>query len=307
MTDLKRNDTSGRHRHGSARLEWFNLAGLSWRELARKTWKEAQNDAVLNRAAELAFWFLLGFFPMLLFILEISTAVASGAQNMLMGYLNSVLPGDTAKLVGGILTQTTGNGRAWLPLLFALWSASSATDGLIETLNAIYDLNESRPIWKRRLLALVLAVGMGVLIVVALAIVIYGNVVVSWIGSGSVASLWKIAHYPAAVCLLILALLLVYRYAPDVDEQKWKWLLPGSIIASFTWLVTSFLFRLYVDHFSNFGLLYGSLGTLIILMFWFYLSGIVILVGGEINAIIEATAAQRHVPGAKASGQRSLA
>ena len=104
-----------------------------------------------------------------------------------------------------------------------------------------------------------------------------------------------------------MALLGLYRFAPDIQEQNWKWLLPGSIVATVIWVAVSVLFKLYVRHFSDFGLLYGSLGTLIILMFWFYLSGIAILVGGEINVILEDAAAEHGVPGAKRRGQRSLA
>ncbi|MGA8528622.1 MAG: YhjD/YihY/BrkB family envelope integrity protein, partial [Acidobacteriaceae bacterium] len=98
----------------------------------------------------------------------------------------------------------------------------------------------------------------------------------------------------------------LYRFAPDIQKQKWKWLLPGGIVAAAIWMAASVLFKLYVRHFSHFGLLYGSLGTLIILMLWFYLSGVAILVGGEINALLEDAAAKRGVRGAKRRGQRSL-
>jgi len=118
---------------------------------------------------------------------------------------------------------------------------------------------------------------------------------------------WKVALWPAAACLLIVALLGLYRFAPNVRQQKWKWLLPGSVVAAVTWMAVSVLFKLYVRHFGDFGVLYGSLGTLIILMGWFYLSGIAILVGGEINAILEDAAAGRGVPGAKKRGQRAPA
>jgi membrane protein len=106
----------------------------------------------------------------------------------------------------------------------------------------------------------------------------------------------KIAQWPAAGFLLILALLGLYRFAPNIRQQRLKWLLPGSVFAAVVWMVASILFKLYVRHFSHFGLLYGSLGTLIILMFWFYLSGIVILAGGEINAILEDAAAGTRFP-----------
>ena len=149
---------------------------------------------------------------------------------------------------------------------------------------------------------------MGVLLTAASVIVVHGPNLLNMISAGSAhLFLWRAALWLAAACLLFVALLGLYRFAPNVQEQKWKRLLPGSIIAALTWLAVSVLFTLYVRHFGDFGVLYGSLGTLIILMFWFYLSGIAILVGGEINAILEDAAAGHGVPGAKKRGGRAPA
>jgi membrane protein len=285
------------------------LARLSWKELLGSIWRgEAKND-VVNRSAELAFWFLLGFFPMLLSVTSIVSMIGSAplSQGMVMKYLGEVLPSKASALVRQVLAQTTGGGRAWFSLLFGLWSSSSATTGLIDALNAIHELKESRPWWKSRLIALTLAIAMGVLLTAALIIVTYGPAFLRYIAPGSASFyVWKIAQWPAAALLLVLALLGLYRFAPNSPEQKWKWLLPGSIVAAVIWIVVSVLFKLYVRHFSHFGLLYGSLGTLIILLLWFYLSGAAILIGGEINAILEDAAAKHKVPGAKKRGQRSL-
>ena len=273
------------------------LTGLSWRELIRAIWQGSVETHVTNRAAELAFWFLLGFFPMLLSVTGMVSMIGSapGSQGTLMTYVGEVLPSSASSLVRQVLAQTTGSGRAWFSLLFALWSSSSATSGLIDTLNAIYGLKESRPWWKSRLIALALAVAMGVLLTAALIILVYGPLVLDKIASGSAdLYLWKIAQWPAAALLLIMALLGLYRFAPNLQEQKWKWLLPGSMVAAVTWMAVSVLFKVYVRHFSHFGLLYGSLGTLIILMLWFYLSGAAILVGGVINAVLEETSRLRH-------------
>jgi membrane protein len=287
----------------------LKLVGLSGRELIRAIWRGAVSDNIVNRAAELAFWFLLGFFPLLLSVTIIASLIGSAphSQGAVMKYVGDVLPSSASELVRQVLAQTTGGGRAWFSLLFGLWSSSSATAGLIDALNAIYDLKESRPWWKSRLIAVTLAIAMGLLLTAALILVIYGPVILHQITPGSaVLSAWKIAQWPAAACLLILALLGLYRFAPDTREQKWKWLVPGSIVAAAIWIVVSVLFKLYVRHFSDFGLLYGSLGTLVILMLWFYLSGAAILVGGEINAILEDAAAKHKVPGAKKRGRRSL-
>ncbi|HEY6852436.1 MAG TPA: YihY/virulence factor BrkB family protein [Terracidiphilus sp.] len=287
----------------------LKLAGLSSRELIRIAARGAARANVTNRAAELAFWFLLGFFPMLLCVTSIVSMIGSapGSQGTLMKYVGEVLPSTASRLVQQVLAQTTGSGRIWLSLLFALWSSSSATAGLIGILNAIYDLKESRPWWKSRLLALILTIALGMLLTAALTIVVYGPELLHQFVPGlGPFYLWRVAQWPTAALLLILALLCLYRFAPNVLEQKWKWLLPGSIVAAVIWVAVSVLFKLYVHHFSDFGLLYGSLGALIILMFWFYLSGIAILVGGEINATLEDAAARLSVPGAKQRGQRSL-
>jgi membrane protein len=233
---------------------------------------------------------------------------ASNSQVILMKYVGEVLPSTASDLVRQVLVQTAISGRAWFALLFALWSSSSATAGLIETLNEIYSVKESRPWWRRRLIALGLALAMGVLLTAALMIVVYGPAILLHVlNVPSTLFVFKFAQWPAAGFLLILALLGLYRFAPNIRRQRLKWLLPGSILAAVVWMAASILFKVYVRHFSHFGLLYGSLGTLIILMFWFYLSGIVILAGGEINAILEDAAAQHKIPGAKRRGQRSPA
>lgn len=285
------------------------LAGLSWKELLNSIWQGAARNDVVNRAAELAFWFLLGFFPMLLSVISIASMIGSAprSQGIVMKYVGTVLPSTASTLVRQVLAQTTGGGSAWFSLLFGLWSSSSATTGLMDALNAIYELKESRPWWKSRLIALTLAIALGVLLTAALIIVMYGPVLLRHIAPSSASfHVWEIAQWPAAALLLVLALLCLYRFAPNFPEQKWKWLLPGSIVAAVIWITVSVLFKLYVRHFSHFGLLYGSLGTLIILMFWFYLSGAAILIGGEINAVLEDAAAKHKIPGAKKRGQRSL-
>jgi membrane protein len=202
-----------------------------------------------------------------------------------------------------VLAQTTGGGKVWLTLLFALWSSSSATAALIDTLNAIYNLKESRPWWKSRLIAVALAIAMGVLMTTALLIVMYGSAVLHHIAHDSaVFFVWRIAQWPTAALLLIVTLLVLYRFAPNVQKQRWKWLLPGSVVAAAIWMAGSILLKLYVRHFSDFGLLYGSLGTLVILMFWFYLSGAAILVGGEMNAILESRYGRTQALGSEKPG-----
>jgi membrane protein len=196
-------------------------------------------------------------------------------------------------MVGTILAQTANAGRAWLSLIFALW-ASSATVGIMDTLNIIYGVKESRPWWKARLLAMALAAATGVLLTAALVTVVYSPVLLSNLLPVAAAfHAWKLAQWPLAAVLLMMALLCLYRFAPNRHGQQWKRLVPGSVVATVMWIAVSLLFKLYVRHFSNFGILYGSLGTLVVLMLWFYLSGVAILIGGEVNFTLE-TRAQRR-------------
>ena len=210
-----------------------------------------------------------------------------------MQYAGKVLPASASGLVGKVLTQTAFRGTAWLSLLFALWSSSSAMTGLIDTLNAIYEIKERRPWWRIQLLAVVLALATGTLLTTALVIVVYGPELLFHLVPGAASVyVWEIAQWPAALLLLIGALLCLYRFAPNVRQQRWKRLIPGSVIAALIWVAISVIFRLYVRHLSDFGLLYGSLATLIILMLWFYISGIAILIGGEINSTLEAASSK---------------
>jgi membrane protein len=276
------------------------MTSLRWRELLRAIWGRALATNVANRAAELAFWFLMGFFPMLVAVTSMVAMISSraGSQATLMTYMGDVLPSGAASLVSEVLTQTTGSGKAWLSFFFALWSSSSATSGLIDTLNAIYGQAERRPWWKYRMIAVALAIATGILLTAALIIVVYSPIILNKVLPGTATHfLWKLTQWPAAASLLIMALLGIYRFAPNVQRQDWKWLLPGSVTAAVIWMAFSLLFKVYVRHFSHFGLLYGSLGALIILMFWFYLSGAAILVGGVINAVLT-DAAERSNLGA---------
>ncbi len=239
------------------------FADLNGPELFRTTWREAAKSNISERAAELAFWFLLGFFPMLLCVVSMVSTLnsASASQTILMKYLAEVLPSAASNLVRQVLAQTASSGRAWFALLFALWSSSSATAGLIDTLNEIYGVKESRPWWQRRLMAVSLALAMGVLLSAALTIVVYGPAILRLVlNVPSTLLVLKIAQWPVAAFLLISALLGLYRFAPNIRQQRLKWLLPGSVFAAVVWMVASILFKVYVRHFSHFGLLYGSRG-----------------------------------------------
>jgi len=178
-----------------------------------------------------------------------------------------------------------------------------------ESLNAAYHVEESRPWWKQRLTAVGLTIVLAVLIIAALVLVLYGGKITeslaSTYGFGNVFTMfWKVAQWPIVFIFLLLGFELIYYWAPDLKDQDWKWVTPGSVIAMTLWLLTSLGFRLYLHFFDSYSKTYGSLGAVIVLMLWFYFTGAWILIGGEINSDMEDIAADEGAPEAKKKGTK---
>jgi len=190
-------------------------------------------------------------------------------------------------------------------ILAALWSSSSAVVAITAALNQAYDVQEGRPWWKVRGIAVLLTMGLSLFLLLAAVLLIFGpqlgRGLASLVGLGTVFELtWNILRWPVSAGLLIVALALVYYFAPDV-EQEWKWITPGAVFAVLATLLTSLGFSLYVNHFGSYNKTYGSLGAVIVFLTWLYLTGLCVLVGGEINAEIEHAA-----PGGKAPGHKTI-
>jgi membrane protein len=224
----------------------------------------------------------------------------------IMALLGQVLPDDALSLVQDNVREIVSNQRGGLLSLgiaLAIWSASSAVTAIIDTLNRAYDVQEGRPFWKVRGLAILLTAGLAVFIVGAMILLVFGPQIGGWvaqqIGLGRAFEIaWNILRWPVIVALMILATAIVYYFAPDV-EQHWKWLTPGSCFAILAIIVTSLGFSYYVNNFGSYSQTYGSIGTVIVLLTWMYLSGFFFLVGGEINAEIEHAAQDGKDPGDK--------
>jgi membrane protein len=173
----------------------------------------------------------------------------------------------------------------------------------MDNLNRAYDVEEGRPFWKVRGIAILMTIGINIFIALSMTLLIFGPQIGGWIASqvglGTVfETIWNILRWPVIVMLLILAMALMYYFAPDV-EQKWKWITPGSVFAVVVTLVASLGFSFYVNNFGSYNKTYGSIGTIIILLTWLYIVGFVILVGGEINAEIEHASPEGKAPGEK--------
>ena len=294
----------------------WKLGGLSWTELARRLWHEIQEDELLGRAAQLSYYVLLALFPALI-VLTALMGLFSVQSYMpeLMSYLRNVLPGDALSMVERFLEQVAkGSGANILSVggLGALWASSSGVTAIMEALNVVYDVKaDPRPFWMVRLTAIILTIGLAGFVIFAVALVLYGEHIAGWVadvvGLGPLFTWgWIILQWPVIIGLMLTIVAAVYYFCPAID-QNWRWVSPGSVFAVSMWLLVSLGFKLYVENFGNYNAVYGSIAGVIVLMLWLYWSGMVLLIGGEINAEIEHAAAQQQRRAAETAAERQAA
>jgi membrane protein len=291
------------------------LGGLTWKELLKRVWGGINRNDLINRAYELAYNFLLAVFPMLLFLLGLLGMLAAEGSQIrtdLFYYFQLVLPPAAYDLLNRTLlevTPTTAGGKVTFGLLFALYSGSAGMTQLMSTLNAAYEVKENRSWLRVHLISLALTLAMSALLILALLIVLSSGQVAQSITravgfSTAVFIVVKVLQWTLALAFVVFAFAVIYYYAPNVHEQHWYWLTPGSVVGVLFWALASAALRLYLHFFNTYSKTYGSLGAVIILMLWFYVTGLSFLLGSQINATIEHAAAEHGHVEAKAPGEK---
>jgi membrane protein len=292
-------------------LERFRLP-LSWSELVKRTWQETLADDVFNLAAQQAYYFFFALFPALLALISLASFFpVDNLIDEVQALLGRVAPPDVIKIVSVQIDKIAdGNagGMLTIAFVFTLWSSSSALVSLASTLNAAYDITESRPWWKVRLTAIGLTVGLAFFILLSMTLIIAGPTIAERIadavGLGPAFTIaWKILQWPVVFALIATAMALVYYVAPDA-EQDWIWITPGSVLATFLWIVISLGFKFYLANFANYNETYGAIGGVMVLLLWFYVSGIALLVGAELNAEIEHASPHGKDVGERVPGEK---
>ncbi|HUE87266.1 MAG TPA: YihY/virulence factor BrkB family protein [Vicinamibacterales bacterium] len=287
---------------------------IAWTEVARRTIREINDDNCFGLAAQLAFYFLLALFPALLFLVALIGYVPiDDALDELLAALGTVAPRELVELMRIQLADIAAGQHAGLLTLGiagALWTSSAALVAIIDALNRAYDVTEWRTWWKRRLLAIALTIGLAFFILVATTLVLVGPDlaarIASWVDLAPVVTtVWALLRWPVLLLCVIAGVDLVFHFAPN-RKARWVWLTPGSLVATSLWIVSSFAFKFYVTNFGNYTATYGAIGAVIIAMLWFYVSSLAILVGAELNGVIEQAQAQRESAGAS-SGRASQA
>jgi membrane protein len=283
------------------------LGGKSVGALGKSVWREVRDDNCAGQAAQLAFYLIFAAFPFLLFLATLLGYIPiPNLMDRIMEYLAPLLPGEALNLIRDNVQQLVTNQKGGLlsfGIVMALWASSSAFVAIMDNLNRAYDVEEGRPFWKVRGIAILMTIGINIFIAISMVLLIFGPQIGGWIASqiglGTVfQTVWNILRWPVIVLLLIVAMALLYYFAPDV-EQKWKWITPGAVFAVIVTIVAALGFSFYVNNFGSYNKTYGSIGTIIILLTWLYIVGFVILVGGEINAEIEHASPEGKAPGEK--------
>ena len=280
----------------------WTLGGLSVMELGRRLWRESLQDELLGRAAQLSYYALLALFPALIFLTALM-GLFSVERFMpeLMSYLRDVVPADALMMVQRFLTQVAeGSGANILSLgaLGALWASSSGVTAIMDALNVVFGVKEDRrPFWRVRLTAILLTIALAGFVILSLGLVLYGPTIGRWVadqmGYGIAFTwIWNVLQWPMIAGFMLIVVGAIYHVCPDRRVKRWSWITPGSLFAVVMWLLVSLGFKAYVDNFGNYNKVYGSIAGVIVLMLWFYWSGMVLLLGGEINAEIEKAEAE---------------
>ena len=292
-------------------LAYFDVH-LGWTELFKRTFRDTLKDDAQGLAAQLSYYFFLSLFPTLLCLIALASLFP--LQNFVddvTGFLQPFMPAEAINVIRDQMVKIAQSGATALislGVLGAIWSSSAAMGAVVNAMNRAYDIEESRPWWRVKVLAVLLTVGLAFFILIALTLVLAGpqlaDLATGWFGMPAVwALIWKIIQWPLVFFLVATGIGLIYYFAPDA-EQEWVWITPGSVLATILWLIASLGFRYYVVTFGHYSETYGALGGIIVVLLWFYLSSLAIVIGAELNAEIEHASPWGKKPGEKQPGKK---
>ena len=287
----------------------WDLQGAPITVILKRTFKSFNEDNLLSRAAELGFYFLFALFPTLVTATSLLGLVARSADSIylaLLNYLALVIPPSAFHIVVDTFTQTAvaaTTGKITFSLVAALWSASVGFSAIQDTLNTVYKVKETRPYWHARGSAILVTLLLAIINTLTLAALFGGDFLArvahlyvhpAYISWTTVITIRTIS-WVSTFALITLFFAVIYYFAPDVKASSWRWLTPGAAIGIIGWIAASLLLRLYLHYFNTYDLTYGSLGAVIILLTWFYITGLMLLLGAEINSEIEAAATEKRL------------
>ncbi|MGB7210041.1 MAG: YihY/virulence factor BrkB family protein [Pyrinomonadaceae bacterium] len=270
---------------------------VQWKTFFRKLYDKVDSTDLFNRAAQVAFYFSFAFFPLLLFLVTLIGIVLGSTENLkreLYSYLFQIMPPSAFDLVHKTLEEIVENsssGKLTIGVFITLWSASAGVDSIRSALNAVYELKEARSWWNTKLQSLILTLLFILLIAIALIAVSSGwqlfQYLLGLMGLEVASPLILISiQWISLLIILLFSTEVIYSWVPCFDKFRWVWITPGALVAMVLWVVFTGGFRIYLQYFNTYNKAYGSLGAVIILMLWMFLSGTTILIGGAINSVL---------------------
>ncbi|HEY7154240.1 MAG TPA: YihY/virulence factor BrkB family protein [Gemmataceae bacterium] len=283
--------------------EAWNWGGLSFRQLVGRTYRAMDQHDTLNHAAVVAFYAMLSLAPLLSLVLAFALGAQTGVAAQIKTLCEELMPQEAFDMVGHQIDKIQSSspvGLVSLSILILLWSASSLFVAVMDTTNAAYGVRDERPWWKKRLLALLLTVVETILLVGACLTIALWPRVMGWLGLGTLATtLATVVQWLVVVAALLTAFALAYYFGPNV-EQQWEWITPGSALGVLVLIAASLGFQLYLHFGNTYSETYGVLAGVVLMMLWMYLAALALLVGAEVNCVIEHAA-----PHGRARGQKN--
>lgn len=287
---------------------YWSLKEIPYNRVAKRVWNGLFEDRVFGWAAELGFYFLFALFPTLICASSILGLVARSANHFygqLLGHLAIVIPTSAMGAVLKTFNETTAaasSGKVTFGLIAAIWSASVGVSAIQDTLNAVYNIESRRSYIVARLQAIGLTILLILMVTVGLSSIVAGDYLSLLVGHNvhdrvlqmaGVAAI-RLISWTIASVVLAMTFAVLYYWAPDCN-MRWHWITPGAVIGIIGWLLASLGFRLYLHYFNSYSVTYGSLGAVVILLMWFYITGLMLLFGAEVNSQIEAAAAEKSL------------
>lgn len=288
------------------------LDGLTARQFFAELYQEINDDDIFNGAAALGFYLTLAIFPAMIFVMAVIPYLpVANVDQAIMDLLRQALPASAADMFAGVVDEVTGEQRGGvLSLGFAgaLWATSTGMYAVMQQLNITYDVKESRGFFKARLIAIALSLLFAVLVLGGFTLIVLGGQIQDWLGarygvSEGVLTTFVVLRWLVILLGLVLAFAIIYYLAPDVD-QSFVFITPGSVIGVTVLMLASLGFSWYAQNFGDYDATYGSIGAVIVLMLWLYIAGLVILLGSEINALVEHHSAEGKEKGEHTEGEK---
>lgn len=284
----------------------LDTRGIGAFTLIKRTIKEFNKNDMSTYASALAYRALFSLFPFVLFLMALLGFLQLPEFfDWLREQTALVLPPVALEQVNPVIDQLQEkkSGLMSVGILLALWTASVGVRALMNAMNKAYGVEEGRPTWKLMLLSLLYTVGIAITLLTVAGLMVLGPQVMEWLAShvglkDTVVVLWSWLRWPVAIFLMMLVVALLYYVTPDV-EQDFRFITPGSVLAVIVWIAASLGFGLYVQNFGNYDATYGGIGAIIVLLLYFYISSAVLLLGAELNAVIEHASVEGKEPGDK--------